>query len=232
MTDQTGKPRKRLLYGRQHGHKLRPRQERLMKELLPAISAVPDLIAEAGLRGCFDPVPHRLFLEIGFGGGEHLAAKAKAAPDDGFIGAEPYLNGVAKLLSQIDDEELQNVRVLHGDARDLIEALPAESLSGAFLLYPDPWPKTRHHKRRFVSAENLRQLHRILRPGSEFVFASDIEDYVSWTLRHVHAHGGFEWLAESPAGWRESPPGWPGTRYEAKALREGRKPHYLRFVRT
>ena len=232
MTDQTGKPRKRLLYGRQHGHKLRPRQERLMRELLPAISAVPEQIAETGLAGCFEPAPERIFLEIGFGGGEHLTAKAKAAPDDGFIGAEPYLNGVAKLLSQIDDEQLQNVRVLHGDARDLIESLPAESISGAFLLYPDPWPKTRHHKRRFVSAENLRQLHRIMRRGSEFLFASDIEDYVSWTLKHVHTHGGFEWLAESPRDWREPPPGWPGTRYEAKALREGRKPHYLRFIRT
>ena len=232
MTDKTGRPRKRLLYGRQHGHKLSPRQQRLMDELLPEISASPERIAAKGLRACFDPLPERVFLEIGFGGGEHLAARAGSSPEDGFIGAEPYLNGVAKLLARIEDEQFRNVRVLHGDARDLIEAMPEESVSGTFLLYPDPWPKTRHHKRRFVSKDNLEQLHRIMKPGAEFFFASDIESYVSWTLVHVLAHGGFQWTADSPRDWREPPPGWPGTRYEAKALREGRKPHYLRFVRT
>lgn len=203
-----------------------------MEELLPSTSAEPEKIAASGLSACFDPVPEHVFLEIGFGGGEHLAARAGADPKSGFIGAEPYLNGVAKLLSQIKDTELTNMRLLHGDARDLLEALPDSSISGAFLLYPDPWPKTRHHKRRFVSNDNLIQLHRILKPGSEFFFASDIESYVSWTLQHVSDHGGFKWRAESPADWRDAPNGWPGTRYEAKALREGRKPHYLRFVRT
>ncbi|MEM7427282.1 MAG: tRNA (guanine(46)-N(7))-methyltransferase TrmB [Pseudomonadota bacterium] len=232
MSEESGKPRKRLLYGRQHGHRLRARQERLMRDLLPQLAADPVKIGRSGLSACFNPLPDRVFLEIGFGGGEHLAARSAACPQDGFIGAEPYLNGVAKLLSEIDESSVRNIRILHGDARDLIDALPDGSIDGAFLLYPDPWPKKRHHKRRFVSPENLAGLHRILRPGATFLFASDIEDYVSWTLRHVLDHGGFRWQAEGPDDWRRPPEGWPGTRYEAKALREGRRPHYLSFERT
>jgi len=169
----------------------------------------------------------RRWLEIGFGGGEHLAHQAGLHPDISFIGAEPFVNGVAKLLALIEADNLQNVRIHDGDARDLLEALPDQSFERIYLLYPDPWPKARHNKRRLVGDETLKQLHRILRPDGLFLFASDIDDYVTWTRDHVAAHGGFTEEGDPSQSYEN----WIETRYEAKARREGRVSSYLRFRR-
>jgi tRNA (guanine-N7-)-methyltransferase len=176
------------------------------------------------------PDAREIWLEIGFGGGEHLAAQAAAHPEIGFIGAEPYIDGVAKLLTKLKDSGVSNVRIHPGDARDLFDVLPPDSVAKAFLLYPDPWPKARHHRRRFVTPEHLEPLVRALRPGAEFRVATDIPDYVRQTLLEV-PKSGFDWLAEGPADWRDPWPDWTRTRYEAKALREGRVPYYLTFRR-
>ena len=219
-------------HGRRKSRPLKPRQQRLLEDLLPAIRITADddalLVNPARL---FAPPPERMVLEIGFGGGEHLARQAEERPDDGFIGCEPFVNGVAKLLVAIEEKGLANIRIWDDDARPLLDLLGPQTIDEVYLLYPDPWPKKRHHKRRFVNAENLERLHRVLKPGGLFFFASDIPHYVAWTLEHVRRHGGFEWLAESPDDWRHPPKGWRSTRYEAKALQAGRKPAYLRFAR-
>jgi tRNA (guanine-N7-)-methyltransferase len=176
--------------------------------------------------------PTDVRLEIGFGAGEHLIAEASAAPDAGFIGVEPFLNGMAKAVADIADGGLSNVRVFSNDAAELIDWLPAASLIGADLLYPDPWPKKRHWKRRFVSAANLDRLARVLRPGGLFRFASDIPAYAEWTLMHLAARSDFVWTAESADSWRLPFPGWHPTRYEEKAKRAGRIPTYLAFRRV
>lgn len=220
---------RRIVYGRRQGHKLHPRQQKLVDIVLPQLR--PDVKATAPLAQWFSRDFSAYALEIGFGGGEHLAARAKARPDIGFIGCEPFLNGVAKLLVEIDENQLSNLAVHDDDARPLMAALPDASLDMAFLLYPDPWPKKRHNKRRFISAENLDSLFRVLKPEAEFLVASDIADYLDWTLGHMRAHGGFAWQAEKADDWREPPTDWPGTRYEAKAIRQGRTPGYLRFTR-
>lgn len=232
MPDETADRKRRLLYGRQQGHKLRKGQKDLLETLLPKLQVpVP---AEGAIEPAtlFEHSPAEVFLEIGFGGGEHLIARAGRHPERGFIGAEPFVNGVAKILAGIEATGLTNVRLHFGDARDIIEQLPDRSLAGIYLLYPDPWPKKRHNKRRFVNEDNLRQLHRILKPGAPFLFASDITDYVRWTLGRVLRHGGFQWTAEGKADWTTAPAGWPGTRYEAKAFREGRRAHYLHFCKS
>jgi len=224
-------PRRRLIYGRRQGHRLRGRQAELMQTLLARLR-VP-----VGEPGGLDPAslfavaPTAIRLEIGFGGAEHLLARAAAEPGAGFLGAEPYLNGVAKLLAGIDGLGLTNIRVHDDDARDLLEALAAATVDTIWLLYPDPWPKTRHRKRRFIRSEIVAELARVLKPGGELVFASDIADYVAWTLEHLHRSAVFEWTAARADDWRSPPPGWPGTRYEDKALREGRAPAYLTFRR-
>ena len=210
-------------YGRRKGHALRRHHSELIDELLPGLRI--DLAAP--LAGLAPPV----HLEIGFGGGEHLAHQAELHPDVRFIGAEPFVNGVAKLLVFIEAKRLQNVSVHAGDVRELFELLPDQSLERIYLLYPDPWPKTRHHRRRLVSQENLQQLHRLLKPGGQFLFASDIDHYVQWTLLETRKASGFTWLAESAADWRQPFSDWVETRYEAKAKREGRVPIYLTFRR-
>jgi tRNA (guanine-N7-)-methyltransferase len=209
------------LYGRRKGKALRPHHARLIAELLPKLGVQPDRIDRTR--------PMR--LEIGFGGGEHLAHQAELHPDIGFIGAEPFINGVAKLLALIEAKDLRNISIHAGDARELFAGLPDGSLDRIYLLYPDPWPKTRHLRRRLVSQENLRHFHRLLRPGGLFFFASDIDHYVQWTLFETRKAGGFTWLAEAPRDWREPFPDWIETRYEAKAKREGRVPSYLTFRR-
>ena len=152
--------------------------------------------------------------------------------DTGFIGVEPFHNGMAKLVSALSDDPRPNLRLYDDDATQLLDWLPDESLAGIDLLYPDPWPKKRHWKRRFVSAVNLDRFARVMRPGAKFRFASDIDTYVNWTLLACRRHPAFEWQASSADDWRNPYPGWPGTRYEAKAVREGRVPAYLTFRRT
>ena len=192
--------------------------------VLPEDGARPDLAALFGGRS-------EIWLEIGFGGGEHLARQASDYPDVGMIGCEHYIDGVAKLLSAIDAERLGNVRVHPHDARDVMDALPDGCLARVFLLYPDPWPKTRHHKRRFMCTENLDALARLMRPGAELRVASDIPDYIRHSLQFALSHPAFDWAAECSADWLQPWPDWPGTRYEAKALSEGRRPAYLTFRR-
>ena len=173
----------------------------------------------------------KVWLEIGFGGGEHLASLAARSPHIGFIGAEPFVNGIAKLLVVIDNDRLANIRIFDGDGRLLLEDLEDSSIDRLFVLYPDPWPKRRHEKRRLLDAATIAELYRVMMPGGELRLASDSADYVGWSLRNIMAHGGFDWLAEGPRDWRQPPQGWCRTRYETKALSEGRRPIYLRFLR-
>jgi tRNA (guanine-N7-)-methyltransferase len=222
--------RESAFFGRRKGKTLRAHQAGLMETLLPRVRV--DLGGRRIIPNTMFPGhPDDVRLEIGFGGGEHLAADARAHPERGFFGCEPFVNGVAKLMAQIEAQNLPNIRVHPGDAGDLIDALPAASLSGVCILYPDPWPKRRHRERRFVSDKMLARLARVMRPGSQLRFASDIDDYVGWTLARVLRSPDFLWPANSEADWRTPYPGWPGTRYEAKALREGRTPVYLTFIR-
>ncbi|RWG33788.1 MAG: tRNA (guanosine(46)-N7)-methyltransferase TrmB, partial [Mesorhizobium sp.] len=167
----------------------------------------------------------------GFGGGEHLLHRATEAPATGFIGVEPFVNGMAKMMTALDKRPLANLRVYDDDATRLLDWLPPASLDGIDLLYPDPWPKKKHWKRRFVSPANLDRLARVLKPGGRFRFASDIDSYVNWTLLACSANGSFAWQANEAADWHTPYEGWPGTRYEAKALRAGRRPAYLTFIR-
>jgi len=233
MTGVPGQPR--TFYGRIRGKALRPNQRRLIAELLPRL-AVPG-VARAGTpgRAPVDPAgrfgPGRpVWLEIGFGGGEHLVHQAVSHPEVGLIGCEPFVNGVAMALARIEAAGPGNLRLHAGDARDLIDLLPDASLARVFLLYPDPWPKTRHRGRRFVSPENRRALARVMAPGAELRLATDIPDYVRQTLQEVPRQG-FRWLAEGPRDWRRPWDDWLSTRYERKALRAGRVPHYLTFRR-
>lgn len=228
MSEKTEPVNKRLIYGRRQGHRLHKNQARLVDELLPRLR--PDM-SLSGPQDWFATPQQDYALEVGFGGGEHLAARAAAQPDIGFIGCEPFINGVAKLLLAVEAQKLSNVAIYDDDARDVLAVLPDKCLGQAYLLYPDPWPKKRHHKRRFINAENLNELFRVLRPGACFLVASDIAAYLDWTLIHLRAHGGFDWQAESAADWQNAPDGWPGTRYEAKAMAAGRRLGYLSFKR-
>ncbi|MEL6371622.1 MAG: tRNA (guanosine(46)-N7)-methyltransferase TrmB [Pseudomonadota bacterium] len=223
------------LYGRRQDKPLKPRQARLMDELLPRVAIhVPEtgkIDLDAIFPGADVTSTKRVQLELGFGGGEHLAWQAANAPDVGFIGAEPFVNGVAKLLSEIDERGLTNVRVLHGDGRPLMEALPDQSLERIYVLHPDPWPKTRHHKRRIISPWFFKEAARLVIPGGTLRIASDIPDYIRWTLMHAQGAPAFTWTAERASDWHVRPDDWPQTRYEAKSLREGRQPAYLIYER-
>ncbi|HKK36378.1 MAG TPA: tRNA (guanosine(46)-N7)-methyltransferase TrmB [Paracoccaceae bacterium] len=227
----------RNLHGRRHGKALRPGQEALLETLLPRL-AVPRVGWEENPEreridpgALFEPRPRAVHLEIGFGGGEHMLATAEAHPELGLIGCETFVNGVAMCLSALSRRGIGNVRLHMGDARDLLDVLPDASIARAYVLYPDPWPKARHAKRRIVNPETLDPLARVLAPGAELRVATDIEIYVRHSLAAIRAHPAFEWTAEGPRDWREPWAGWPSTRYEAKALREGRTPHYLTFRR-
>ncbi|WP_299402957.1 tRNA (guanosine(46)-N7)-methyltransferase TrmB [uncultured Roseobacter sp.] len=228
---QKSRPR-RNFYGRLKGKSLKRSQKAYLDEDLGALSpgpvsweVNPDRIP-LDLPGLFGGKP--VWLEIGFGGGEHMVHQASNNPEVGLIGAEPYINGVAMLLGKIRRAGVDNLAVHPGDARDLFDVLPENTIDRAFLLYPDPWPKARHHRRRFVTSEHLQPLAKTLKPGAIFRVATDIEDYVRQTLEEVPKHG-FEWLAERPHDWRQPWDDWISTRYEQKALREGRTPHYLTF---
>ncbi|MBV8105197.1 MAG: tRNA (guanosine(46)-N7)-methyltransferase TrmB [Hyphomicrobiales bacterium] len=220
-------PRRRL-YGRSRGKALRPGQVRLLKEALPRVAIAPGALVASSL---FPFEPRELWLEIGFGSGEHLIAQAKSNPEIGFIGCEPFLNGVAAALSGIERENLINVRIRRGDVQTLFEGAPEGVFSRVFLLYPDPWPKRRHNKRRVVSEPIIEALARTLRPGGELRFATDVDDYAGWTLRRFLASPSFRWTAARAADWRTPWPEWRPTRYEAKAQKAGRGSVYLNFVR-
>lgn len=225
----------RNFYGRFRGKTIRANQQDYLDNDLEALSpgAVgweenPDR-EPLDLKSVFGD--KELWLEIGFGGGEHLVHMAKTYPNVCIIGCEPFINGVAMLLGKIRELDVQNVAVHPGDARDLFDVIPAETFSKVFLNYPDPWPKKRHHRRRFVTEEHLAPLFTVMKPGSELRVATDIPDYVRQTLEQVPQHG-FTWLADRPDDWRKSWDDWTSTRYEQKAIREGRTPHYLTFRRN
>ena len=222
--------RRRALYGRSKGKALRSYHARLVEEMLPRLEVDRERLRQG--EPLFGAAFRELWLEIGFGGGEHLAARAREAPDVGFIGCEPFINGVAKLLATIDAEKLANIRIRAGDARELVAALPAACLSRVYILYPDPWPKRRQNKRRLISPETLAELARVLKPGGEVRFATDIDDYAGWTLERFLACPDFEWLAAEADDWRRPWAGWASTRYELKARSEGRPSCYLTFRRT
>jgi len=225
----------RNFHGRIKGKTLRPNQEAWLNEDLSRLSPGP-------VDWDVNPERHRIdltkyfgdreiWLEIGFGGGEHMVHQAVQNSAVGLIGCEPYINGVAMLLGKIRASGAENIAVYPGDVRNLFDVLPEASVARAFLLYPDPWPKKRHHKRRFVTEGHLRPMAKCLKKGAIFRVATDIPDYVRQTLEEVPRHG-FEWLAEGPADWRAPWDDWISTRYEQKALREGRVPHYLTFRRV
>jgi tRNA (guanine-N7-)-methyltransferase len=219
-------------FGRRKGHKLRAHQADLIEHLLPRLAldiadAAPD---EPG--SLFDPVASEIRLEIGFGGGEHLAAEAQAHAGEGFIGCEPYVNGMAKILTQIEAGNINNIRLFAGDATELLAWLPQGSLTRIDLIHPDPWPKRRHWKRRFVQDATVTAMARVLKPQGEFRFVSDIDDYCAWTLAHLLRSRDFAWTAERSADWLGPWDGYTMTRYGRKAEREGRKATYLRFRRV
>jgi tRNA (guanine-N7-)-methyltransferase len=218
----------RAFFGRRKGHKLRARQAELLEHLLPKLALDLTTPPPADLRTLFADATD-VQLEIGFGGGEHLVAEAERAPHTGFIGSEPFVNGMAKVLALIAEHDLKNIRLHHGDAAELIAWLPQASLARIDLIYPDPWPKRRHWKRRFIQDASIAALARLLRPGGEFRFATDIPDYAAWTLRHFARARQFTWTAERADDWRKPWPGFSSTRYELKAKRAGRTPCYLTF---
>ena len=193
---------------------------------------LPDLRLTIGAGGAaFVDTAQTLWLEIGFGAGRHLAAQAAAHPDIAMIGCEPFVNGVAGLVSLIDAQGQENIRIFDDDARILLDALPDAAIDRVFVLFPDPWPKTRHHKRRFMAPGNLDSLARVMKDGAELRFASDHMEYVRWTLDLVTRHSGFLWPARTPRDWRQPPEDWFETRYEAKAREQGLRCVYLRFRR-
>jgi tRNA (guanine-N7-)-methyltransferase len=217
------------LYGRSSSHKLRSGQQELIDKLLPQISIPED--GEVTARALFG-ADCPLHFEIGFGAGEHLADRADMLPDHGFIGAEPFLNGVAVALTHVRDKQLTNVRVWHGDALHVLRRVPDGALSFLYLLHPDPWPKARHSKRRMVNDGPLRLFADKLKPGGELRIATDHPVYLEWTLMVMQRWTQtFDWLAEKPSDFLDPPGGWIETRYGAKARREGRRPYYLRYCK-
>ena len=221
----------RLIYGRRKGHRLRSGRRRLLEEVLPSLQlSLPE-------HGPLEPArlfahrPERIWLEIGFGGGEHLAAQAAAHPGVGLIGCEPFISGIARLLSLIEPQGLSNVRLFTDDARLLMQALPEASLERIFVLFPDPWPKTRHHKRRIVNPATAAEFARLLQSGGELRLATDDMSYARAMLLALRGHPELQWQATRPADWRERAPDWPETRYERKARAAGARPVFLRFAR-
>ena len=219
-------------FGRRKGHKLRLHQADLIEHLLPRLALDIGSPAPPDLAGLFDPPADDVRLEIGFGGGEHLIAEARAFPNTGFIGAEPYINGMAKILTQIEARNIGNIRLFAGDAAELLAWAPEHSLARIDLIHPDPWPKRRHWKRRFVQDATVAAMARVLKPDGEFRFVSDISDYCAWTLAHLSRSSDFNWTAERATDWRLPWADYTMTRYGSKADREGRHAANLRFRRV
>ena len=222
----------KVLHGRRHGRRLRAGLEELLRQRLPDLTVS---LPEPGQRlvpgTLFTPAPREVWLEIGFGAGEHLAWQAARNREVGLLGAEVFINGIASLLRQVETAELSNVRIFQGDARELLDSLPERSLGRVFILFPDPWPKARHHKRRLVRRETVARLAAVVRPGGEIRMATDHIGYADWMLERMTEHSAFHWLARRPCDWRGRPPDWPQSRYERKAVEQGRNPVYLRFRR-
>ena len=221
----------RRFYGRRKGHRLSARRQSLLETLLPRVEIDLTAPAPEPLCSLFEPPINSVWLEIGFGAGEHLVWQAERRRDIGFLGCEPFINGVAKVLADIDDRQLGNVRIYPDDARDVLAWLPEASIDRAFILFPDPWPKKRHRRRRLVGGETLDALARVLAPGAELRMASDIGEYAAVMLQAALRHRAFVWMARRPGHWRERPEDWPQTRYEEKALAQGRQPYFLTFRR-
>lgn len=221
-------------YGRRKGNRLSDRKQSLMETLLPTISIDLSTVGPNSLdaSALFPHQPKNIWLEIGFGKGEHLAWQANANPDVGLIGCEPYLNGVAGLLTQIDNAETDNIRVYSDDARHILTALPEASLDKVFLIHPDPWPKARHAKRRFLNQSNLDHISRVLKDGGEFRCGTDHPIYREWVALQMSVRDDFIWTAERPSDWTTRADDWPETRYERKSL-EGPATyfHYIRQPR-
>ncbi|MEP2942243.1 MAG: tRNA (guanosine(46)-N7)-methyltransferase TrmB [Hyphomicrobiales bacterium] len=234
------RPRKRMghgeqlargFFGRRIGKTLNERQAAVMDDCLVRLKIDIERPAPSSLFDIFEANVSSVWMESGFGGGEHLVHRARENPNIGFIGVEPFRNGMAKALVSIEEAQLTNIRVYDEEAASLLDWLPANTLDGFYLLYPDPWPKTRHFKRRFVSPINLDRIARVLKPETEFRVATDIDAYVEWTLEHCEAHPSFTWLDGDEKNALEAWENWPGTRYEEKAIREKRLPRYLTFKR-
>ncbi|MEM7619209.1 MAG: tRNA (guanosine(46)-N7)-methyltransferase TrmB [Pseudomonadota bacterium] len=223
------------LYGRRKGQKLGKQQNHLLESFLPELHIDIDLQAPEKtleLESMFSNEISEYWLEIGFGDGEHFIWQANANPDVGFIGCEPFLNGMGKCLVSVHENAIKNIRLYDNDARFLLDRLPECSLNRVFILFPDPWPKRRHHKRRFITKDNLDRLARVMKSGAQLRIASDIDSYITSILLALQHHKDFTWRDETAEDWRIRKKDWPETRYERKALREGRKPAYLTFMRT
>ena len=224
---------RRILYGRRKGRRLRAAQRGVLEDIVPRLRIdLPPDGAPLDPSTLFDRKVARVWLEIGFGAGEHLLAQAAANPDIGFIGCEPYLDGVVRLAGGLDAARAGRVRVWQDDARLLLERLSDRSLSRVFVLFPDPWPKTRHHKRRIVCPSVLDHLARTMRADAELRIATDDPGYLVWILEHIQRRGGFAWTARQPGDWRGRPDDWPATRYERKAVAAGRRCAFLRYRRV
>ena len=221
---------RRRIYGRNVGIRLRPSQKRLVETLLPEIRYQLEPGTKIEPRALFSD-KSEIWLEVGFGGGEHLAELAQRRPDVGFIGVEPFFGGVAKLLSKIQQSDLTNVRVIIDDARLVLDQLADNSVARVFILFPDPWPKKRHHKRRIVNAETVRDLAQVMKDNAELRMATDDRDYARSMLETMLAAPTFEWPASEADDWRQRPLDWAPTRYEQKGLDAGRPPMFLRFRR-
>ncbi|MBX3456074.1 tRNA (guanosine(46)-N7)-methyltransferase TrmB [Ferrovibrio sp.] len=239
MSEPAASPPRRQIYGRRRGRKLTQKREDRMQQRLPELCFdLPPPPQTIDLQGVFGEAPERLWLEIGFGVGDHLFAQAQHNPDVHFLGVEPFLYGVSNLVDAIVDAEaagdagpLRHIRLLTDDARLLLKVLPDASLERAFILFPDPWPKKRHNWRRIVNADTLADLARCMKPGGELRLATDVPDYARWMLRFATSAPGFAWMAEKAADWRERPADWPSSKYERKARAAGRSCWYFRFRR-
>lgn len=227
--DNGSEPRELRSFGRRRGRKPSPRQQRLLEDLLPRFEIDP---ARPASMASLAAPGNEVWLEIGFGGGEHLVWQATHHPAVTLLGCEPFEDGVVKVLSEIEQRSIGNIRIFPDDVRPLLRALPRASIGRVFVLFPDPWPKRKHVKRRLVSAALLDLLAVVMRPGAELRLATDIGDYARTMLMALIAHKAFVWTAERPGDWRQRPADWPQTRYEQKALREGRRGYFLRFVRS
>ncbi len=233
--EQIEKPRKFNFHGRKKGKRLSPLQAKYIKEYLPTISVTNTEFFRERKQLNFSNYFESdcpIYLEVGFGGGEHLVELAKENRHVGILGCEPYINGVAKLLPKLIEFDLTNVRVLMDDARNLLELIPDAGISKIFLLFPDPWPKARHHRRRFINVENIEVMAKILKPGGLIFLATDVKDYVRHSLEHMVNSEHFSWLAEKPSDWRHPWLNWSSTRYQVKTQRLGRPTTYLIFRRN